>query len=112
METQAAIAEPVRAALDELRGRLEAFYGPRLVRLVLFGSQARGEGQLGSDIDVMVVLAPPVDPPSERARTLKDVAGVALRHGVAVCCVFVSRDDFEGQRSPLLMNVRREGVAV
>ncbi len=39
-----------------LRDRLDALYGDRLVRLVLFGSHARGEAREDSDIDVLVVL--------------------------------------------------------
>ena len=32
------------------------FYGDRLVQLVLCGSQARGNAEPGSDIEVLVVL--------------------------------------------------------
>lgn len=46
----------LQTILAELRRRLQALYGPRLVRLVLFVSQARGDAEPGSDIDVLVVL--------------------------------------------------------
>jgi len=98
--------------LTELRQRLEAIYGERLVRLVLFGSQARGDAEDGSDIDVMVVLNGPVSPCEEIERTEEVVAGISLEHDVVVCCVFMSEDRFERERSPLLLNVRREGIAV
>ena len=42
--------------LPALRQRLEAHYGDRLVRAVLFGSYARGEATEESDVDVLVVL--------------------------------------------------------
>ena len=98
--------------LSELRARLERVYGPRLVKLVLYGSQARGDAEEGSDIDVLVVLEGPVDPGLEIARTEMDVADVSLAHDIAIACYFVSRQQFEEERSPLLMNVRREGVAL
>lgn len=80
--------------------------------MVLYGSQARGDAEPGSDIDVLVVLAGPVSPCDEIARTINDVADVSLQYSEVVCCVFMSEEQFEGERSPLLLNVRREGVAV
>ena len=102
----------VQAIIAELRRRFEALYGARLVRMVLYGSQARGDAEPGSDIDVLVVLQGPLSPCDEIARTIEDVADVSLQNNEVVCCVFVSEDQFQHERSPLLLNVRREGVAI
>ena len=102
----------IQTILTELRRRFEALYGERLVRMVLFGSQARGDAEPGSDIDVLVVLKGLVSPCEEIARTINDVADLSLTHSEVISCVFVSEDQFERERSPLLLNVRREGVAV
>ena len=40
-----------------------------------------------------------------------DVVDVSLENDVTVACVFVSEDQFENERCPLLMNVRCEGIA-
>ena len=56
------------AILAQLRAGLEALYGPQLVHLLLYGSQARGEATAESDIDVLVVLQGSVDPGAEIAR--------------------------------------------
>jgi predicted nucleotidyltransferase len=98
--------------LTELRNRFEALYGERLVRMVLFGSQARGGAEPGSDIDVLVVLKGTVSLCTEIARTINDVADISLRYTEVISCVFVSEEQFERERSPLLLNVRREGVAI
>ena len=102
----------IQTILTELRRRFEALYGERLVRMVLFGSQARGDAELGSDIDVLVVLKGPVSPCEEIARTINDVADISLEYTEVIACIFVSEEQFEQERSPLLLNVRREGVAV
>ena len=102
----------VKAVLADVRRRFEALYGERLVRMVLYGSCARGDAESGSDIDVLVVLRKPVSPCEEIARTIDDVAEISLDQDVVVSCVFVSEAQFERERSPLLLNVRREGVAV
>ena len=52
-----------------------------------------------------------VSPCEEIARTLHDVSEISLQHDEAVVCVFVSEEQFERERSPLLMNVRQEGVS-
>jgi predicted nucleotidyltransferase len=106
------LTQQLRTILDELRSRFEALYGERLVHMVLFGSQARGDAEPGSDIDMMVVLKGPVDSYEEIERTIGDVAGVSLDHDEVIACVFVSEEEFERERSPLMLNVRREGVAV
>ncbi|MBI2941013.1 MAG: nucleotidyltransferase domain-containing protein [Chloroflexi bacterium] len=100
-----------RMILTELRRRFEALYGPRLVRLVLFGSHARGDAEPESDIDVLVVLEGAVDPGEEISRTGRAVAELSLKHDTVISCTFVSRDRYLNEQSPFLMNVRREGIA-
>jgi len=106
------MSDRLRDLLAELRRRLEALYGPRLVRLVLYGSQARGDAEPGSDIDVLVVLKGPVKAGEEIRRTLDDVAELSLWNNGVISCVFVSPERLEREESPLLINVRREGIPV
>lgn len=106
------MTKKLRTILAELRRRFEALYGDRLVKLVLYGSQARGDAAPDSDIDVLVVLQGTVSPCEEIALTINDVAEVSLDHHVVVACVFVSAEQFDHERSPLLLNIRREGVPV
>jgi predicted nucleotidyltransferase len=98
--------------LREFRDGLEQIYGSRLVRLVLFGSQARDEAEPGSDIDVMVVLQGPVNPHEEIRRLSAFTSGLSLKHDLVISCVYMSDEDFGSEQSPLMLNVRREGVLV
>ncbi len=66
----------------------------------------------GSDIDVLFVLQGPVVPGVEFARTSDIISSLSLTHGVVLSRAFVSFDLFEREQCPLLMNIRREGVAV
>jgi predicted nucleotidyltransferase len=102
----------LQAILRELRTRFERLYGERLVHMVLYGSQARGDAEPGSDIDMLVVLRGEVEPCAEIAATEFDVADLSLEHDVSIVCVFVSEEEYRGGGSPLMLNVRREGVAV
>jgi hypothetical protein len=60
----------------------------------------------------IVVLRGEVSPCEEIGRTIEDVADVSLHHNEVVCCVFVSVEQFERECSPLLLNIRREGVPI
>lgn len=98
--------------LTELRERLDEHYGDRLVDVVLFGSQARGDAVPGSDIDVMVVLKGEVRTGEEIEQTGGIIAELSLKYDVLVSTIFESEEDFLFRGSPLLINVRREGVRV
>ena len=66
----------------------------------------------GSDIDVLVVLDGLVSPCAEIARTVNDVAEISLKYGVVIACVFVSKEAYEHEQSPLLLNVRDQEIAI
>jgi len=102
----------IKPILDDLKRDLEAIYGDRLVKVILFGSQARGDAEDGSDIDVLVVLRGPVDDWEEGDRTSEATAAVCLRHDVLVERFFVSEDEYADAPVSLLRNVHREGVAL
>ena len=48
--------EKIQKLLSELRSALERVYGDNLLGLYVYGSYARGEEDIQSDIDVAVVL--------------------------------------------------------
>ena len=106
------MGDKLREILAELRRELEGIYGDRLVKMILFGSQARGDAEGGSDIDVLVVLEGGGRPAEETRRTADLRAELSLSHDMVVSLLFVSADRYLGEQSPLMINVRREGVLV
>ncbi len=112
MELQKLSSEKLNHVLVELRSQLDELYGSRLVQLVLYGSQARGDAVPGSDVDVLVVLAGAVDPATEIERVSPITAALSLEHDIVISCVYISEERYIQENSPLLLNVRREGIAV
>ena len=103
---------PLWTILRELRTELEALYADGLVDLILFGSQARGDARPDSDIDVLIVLKPPVDSGAEIWRTSLLISELCLRYSVLISHLFMDESRYLQRQSPLFRNIEREGIAV
>ncbi len=112
MPSTPAINGKLSQILADLRHGLEALYGNRLIKILLYGSHARGEARPWSDIDVAVVLRGVVDRFEERERTSELVADLSLETDTNIHCKFVSEEDFLWKDDFYLANVRQEGIQV
>lgn len=106
------LTHPTWQAIAEVKDSLRAAYGARFERLILFGSTARGEATVDSDIDLMLVLHGDVDVSKEIRKIVDQTYDIDLRRGTLTSVVPIALGDFLTRGSPLLMNVRREGVVV
>jgi uncharacterized protein len=100
----------LQAILSNLKQELAGLYGDRLCQLTLFGPQARGDAESGSDIDVLVVLRSIVSPGEEIKRTGKLVADLSLHYEVVISCLFMGEAQYLTRNGSLLRNIRKEGV--
>jgi predicted nucleotidyltransferase len=100
----------IKPAVAKFKARIRRLYGKRLKKLVLYGSWARGEASEGSDVDLAVVLSGDVDAGRELDLMLDILSEINLEHGLLLAVYPVSEMDFRSLKSPLLMNIRREGV--
>lgn len=102
----------LKLILDDLHLRLSHLYGERLVQLVLYGSQARGDATPDSDVDVLVVLAGQMNLSDEIEKTGEIITDLCLRYGTMVMCLFMSEARFRKDDTPVLVNIRQEGMFV
>jgi len=103
-------ADLIQDVLTEMKQALRLIYGPRLKQVILYGSWARGDATDDSDIDIAVVLGGDVSPTLEIDRTVGVVFEMNLKYGVLISVYPVSDAEYRNVSSPLLLNLRREGV--
>lgn len=102
-----------RAVLEEFKRRIEQRHPQELVRLVVFGSQARGEATPDSDIDVLVVVHSQDWRLGDAIRDLGYELEIA--HGLVLSIQVMSRAQYDERTalgSTFLKNIEREGLAV
>ncbi len=100
----------VRAALDDARRRLAGLYGDRLVRVVLYGSQARGDARDESDVDVLVVLRGSINVLAELKRLVHLQTKLLDQYGEFFVFQPFEEHVYEDRTHPLMMNVHEEGI--
>ncbi|MEG4067006.1 nucleotidyltransferase domain-containing protein [Microcoleus sp. Pol11C2] len=105
------INDRLTTILTDLRSHFEQLYGDRLTQMVLYGSQALGDADPDSDIDVLVVLKAPVQAAEEIDRTLQIVADLSLQNYEVISCQFMDEQRFIHYNGLLLRNIRKEGMS-
>lgn len=102
----------INGVIREFRTEIEKLYGERLKKIILYGSWARKEATEGSGIDMVIVLSGDVMPGEEIDRMIEIITEINLKHNVLLSVYPVYEKDYLTLKSPLLINVRREGVPV
>lgn len=99
--------------IEEFKRRVEQRFPRELVRLVLFGSKARGEATPESDVDLLAVIQ------SDNWRLGDEVRSVGyaleLEHGVVLSIQVISRNHYERLRAngtQFFHVLEQEGVVV
>jgi predicted nucleotidyltransferase len=100
----------IQPTLHELKLGLKELYGDRLVKLILFGSHARGEANPDSDIDLLIVLKKNISQFQEILNMSELRVRMLLEHDELVSIIPMSEEDFHTRNVALLRNIRKEGI--
>ena len=102
--------------LDELlrvgKERLREHYGDRLRGVILYGSEARGEAEESSDVDLLVLLDGPVEMGKEIRAIIDCYYPVQLerRFFRPISALPADAEEYESEAISLYRSVREEGI--
>jgi predicted nucleotidyltransferase len=114
MDAAAIVTEKeVRTALASLKDQLGSLLGRALVKLVLYGSRARGDADPDSDVDVAIVFRGTDG--GMRNRILNVVARIELECGVPLSTLIFQEEEYrrllERERR-IALDIEWEGVGL
>ncbi len=98
--------------IRQCKDTLAQYYGKKLRGLILYGSFARRQAASGSDIDLLVLLEPPLDYFAELRRIVDLLYPIQLESEQLISAKPALVTDYETGTISLYRNVQREGIAV
>jgi len=98
--------------IKDFKTEAEKLYADRLKKIILYGSHATGKATDDSDIDLAVILAEDVVVGRVIDQLIDAITEINLKYNVLLSIYPVSEKDYNTLNSPLLLNMRKQGVAV
>lgn len=101
--------------LEEYRKAIAEVFGEHEIRIILYGSYARGDFHVDSDVDIMVLADMTPEDISYYTNKLYDVTyDFEMKYGVEINPVVQSKTTYEQWKNayPFFMNIEKEGVVV
>jgi hypothetical protein len=111
-ERRRGVPPAVWAALRSLRDNLVALFGPRLQKLVLFGSYARNQFNEDSDVDVLLLLD--TLSPGDRDRSVEEAVRCSTSDILLSPLILTTAqlDSLRARERLIALDIDREGIAV
>ena len=99
-------------AISEFSTQIRELYKDRIENIIVYGSGARGEYKQESDIDVLIALKDFENFWEEFKKIGKIASSISLKYDAVISAIPVKAKEYASKMSPLMINVRKEGIPV
>ena len=99
--------------IDVIKRAYKDVYGEDIIRILLYGSYARGDNRDDSDVDIVAIVRGDRKSLHERLRKIWDVSSdLELEYGTIISPTVIPEDEFERFKEdlPYYRNILEEGV--
>ncbi len=107
--------QEAKILVADYASQLKTLLGDKLDAVILFGSYARGDNEVGSDVDVMVLLDVPQEQIVSLRNAIRDIAfDIEWENHILLSTVIESSEIFHKYKdaSGFFKNVLAEGVRI
>lgn len=107
--------ERIKNIMSEIHEELMKLFGGKIERIILYGSYARGDFNLESDVDIMILLNCDQREIKEKRRNISRIASrIGLKNDIMISLLARNCDDFENEMEyqPFYQNIEREGLRI
>lgn len=101
----------VKQVLYTLKEEAQKVLGENLVDIFLFGSYAREDFTEESDVDILIVVNNSLSR-EERNQMSRIISTLSLENEIVIAYIVYEKEFFDNVKSPLILNVKEEGVKV
>jgi len=100
----------IQKLLAQAKSLLLGIYGERLVSVILYGSFARNQATLDSDIDLAVILKGKLNKADEIEKIQEVISLLSLESDELVSVNPISKEELQDTEWPLYDHIRNEGI--
>lgn len=90
--------------------QLKTLYGQEIDQVIIYVSQARGDAEPDSNIDILIVLKQDFKHSEESNKISKLITELCLEHNTLISCALASSREFQDYNNNYFRNIRSEGI--
>jgi len=107
------LEENEKVALTELKVRVKELLSFKLLAIILYGSKARGDYDINSDIDIAIIVEGLTK--ELKSQILDIVTAIELEYLTPLSTLILSKEEFELLKSRerrIALDIEREGIEI